>query len=127
MSRRGSQAMEFALVLPILMALLSGAVDVGIYLSRTNALVQAAADGARTGAADEADPEGVASATAEATWAATDVPGRPVFAVSVEGRAPNQRLVVDASVAYEPYFGFVPVPDVLEYRCAFRLDTQPED
>ena len=124
MTRRGSQAVEFALVLPILLMMISAAVDVGDYLGRNRALVEAAADGARAGAADADDPAGVAEATAATAWDAMGSFGTPRFSASIDGQAPQQRVVVSATLPYEPFFGLVPTPETLSYTCAFRLDDQ---
>jgi Flp pilus assembly protein TadG len=50
-SRRGAQAVEFALSLPMLFVLLAGIADYGWYYSRSLSVVEAARDGARAGAA----------------------------------------------------------------------------
>lgn len=127
MTRRGAQLVEFALLTPILLTLVAGVVDAGEYLHRLEALVNATADGARAGARTETDPVSTARTAATAAWAATGVMETPTFDAGIESVAPNQRLVVSASVAFEPYFGLVPMPDHITYACAFRLDHQPED
>ncbi len=49
-SERGSAAMEFALLLPILATLIFGAIDFGVMLWNKEILVNAAREGARQGA-----------------------------------------------------------------------------
>ncbi|MBX2797374.1 MAG: pilus assembly protein [Myxococcales bacterium] len=126
MRRRGSQAVEFALLLPFLVALVSGVIDLGVYLSRTTALVQASADGARIGAAAEDGDDALATAvrTATAAWTATGVPGEAVFTASLEGSAPQRRVEVDGTLSYDPYFGFVPLPATIRSSSTFRLFVQ---
>lgn len=126
MNRRGSQAVEFALVLPILVSLVSGVIDLGTYLSRTDALIQAAADGARAGAADGDDPTGTAKSVAEEAWASTGLPGTPTFETTEVGSAPLRMVRVAVNMPFEPWFGLVPTPSNVDYACAFLLEDQPD-
>lgn len=126
MSRRGSQAVEFALVLPVLTGLVSGVIDLGAYLHRTDALVQAAADGARAGAADEDDPAGRAKTVAQTAWSSMGLPGAPTFDVAEVGSPPTRVVRVSATYSFTPWFGLVPIPETIDYSCAFLLETQPE-
>ncbi|MEN0063995.1 MAG: TadE family protein [Myxococcota bacterium] len=125
--RRGTQAIEFAMVLPVIMAIIAGVVDFGEYLHRTQTLVHASSDGARAGAKSEDRPLTAARTAAQTAWDTAGGAGAPEFTVTLAGSAPNQRVVVAASMAYEPYFGLVPTPETIDYSCTFRLDHQPED
>lgn len=127
MKRRGSQIVEFSLMLPMLVVVVAGVVDFGEYMLRMEALIHAAADGARAGARAEENPASVAETAAQSAWDATGGGGSPTFDASVTDSAPNQRLVMEASLPYAPFFGLVEVPTTIEYVCAFRLDQQPED
>jgi len=49
-SRRGIAATEFALWLPIMLALIAGVIDWGAYMNARSAVTRAAIDGARVGA-----------------------------------------------------------------------------
>ncbi|MEM6928158.1 MAG: TadE/TadG family type IV pilus assembly protein [Myxococcota bacterium] len=125
--RRGSQAVEFALALPLLMLILTGSLDAGEYLFRMEALVQSAADGARAGAKAESDATGAAEVAAEAAWQATGQGGEPEFTATLVGEAPDQRVTIAAELAFTPWVGLVPLPGTIGYRCTFRLDHQPEE
>ncbi len=111
MKRRGSQAIEFALALPMLVVLSAGTVDLGQFLYLSEKVATVASEGARSGAL--ADPDAgedavaIATAVAEDTWASTDLPGDVSLDVTLEGAAPNQRVVVRATVEATPVFGLV--------------------
>jgi Flp pilus assembly protein TadG len=60
--RRGNTAVELALVLPIVVALLSGVIDFGMMVRATNAMETAARAGAAYAAKYPADSAGIAQA-----------------------------------------------------------------
>ena len=124
MSRRGSQLVEFALLMPIVLTITAGVIDLGTFISRTNALVAAASDGARVAAASDEDPASIAVAHAQAAWASTDLSGTANFTASLAGADPVRRVDVEVTYAFTPWFGLVPLPDTIEYACSFRLDDQ---
>lgn len=68
-SERGAAAVEFAVVLPVLLAIVFGAIDWGYYFFVREIVVNAAREGARVGTlqiAAPATPEGEAKAAADA-------------------------------------------------------------
>jgi Flp pilus assembly protein TadG len=78
--RRGSAAVEFALVLPVLLLLFGAIVDFSLYVSTCHVVSRAARDGARVGAATP-DPSGAgtelrAAAIAQAQSTMTEM-GHP--------------------------------------------------
>ena len=56
-SRRGSQVVEFALILPIFLILTLGTVDITWYMLQRYTTIDAVASGCRTGALSGIDPE----------------------------------------------------------------------
>ncbi len=129
LGRRGSHAIEFALSVPILFGLASGVIDLGLYLIMTDATVAATANGARSGAVldqdDGGDPVAQAEQIAAAHWSNLDLPGTPTFSASLTGSAPDQLLVLDATVPYTGFFGFLPLPEAIEYSYVMRVVHQP--
>lgn len=75
--RRGSSAVEFALVSPVLLLLLCGIVAFGIYLGAANSLRQLAAEAARASVAGVTDDE---RATLARQRVATSLSGGSFFA-----------------------------------------------
>lgn len=110
-SRRGSNAVELALVLPVLLALMTGVMDYGWILLHQHLAGDAAAAGVRAGgvAQEDEDASALAMSATNDRWDAfalpTDVQVTVTEAASrieVEVRVPNVRLV-----------GFVPAPGEL--------------
>lgn len=126
---RGSAAIEFALVLPVMFMLLAAVIDWGHYMSSRVSIARATMDGARAGAATPDDAttgvnETVTAArnrtlatlagmnktcgggcTVTATACAA-LQGSP--AVCQSPPIPTIAVVVD--YPYSPFFGFVPTP-----------------
>lgn len=67
-NERGAAAVEFALVLPLLMLLVMGTLDWGYYFFVEQVVTNAAREGARAGTLHDTDP---AAAVADATTTAT--------------------------------------------------------
>ena len=127
--RRGSQAVEFGLTLPVLLVLTAGAVDFGQYLYVAERIASVASEGARLGAVTDidggGDPVALATSTAYDVWATTDLPGTLTVEAALEGAAPSRRIVVTATVATNPYFGFVDIlPTTIEQVSIVRLTDQ---
>jgi Flp pilus assembly protein TadG len=127
--RRGSQAVEFGLTLPVLLVLTAGAVDLGQYLYVAERIAAVAAEGARMGAITDidggGDPVALALTTTHTAWAATDLPGTLSVAATLQGAAPSRRIVVTATVATAPYFGLVDIlPGTIQQVSTIRLTDQ---
>lgn len=125
--RRGSYAIEFALILPVVVALGAGIVDWGWYLHVSNTMVHIVGDAARTGSDTPIDdgPESSALAAASAAWEAAALPGEPEFQAELTGNAaPNQMIVVEGRLLDPALLGLVPLPDVVVSTVTMRLNDQ---
>ena len=124
-ARRGGNAVEFALLAPVLFGLLTGIMDYGWVSAIRFAAGSAAREGARAGALTPRDesPEAVATAAAEARWASVGLPGTPTVAV-VRGGTPEV-LQVQVEVDVASLVGLVVGPSVHRSTSTQRMEEQP--
>lgn len=127
-ARRGSQALEFALVLPVMMALVSGVADYGWFFHQQSTVNTIARDATRRGSLGTAQ---AAAATAQssgcsalngarlATGLAADC-GQVVTAVT--GASPDAVLSVTVSVPFRPLVGLVPLPATVAANLSMRVE-----
>ena len=123
--RRGANAIEFALILPVLLALITGIMDYGFDMAVRNVANAAARSGARAGALtgqDEA-PETAATDAAAARWSAVGLPLTPTM-VAFRTGAP-ELMVVRIRVDMESLVGFVVGPEQIEVTAIQRMEEQP--
>jgi Flp pilus assembly protein TadG len=129
-SRRGNQAIEFALVVPLLLILVSGIVDLGQYMFVADGLVNAVSQGGRQGALadpdDGEDAAAIATTIANASWAASELPGALTVTAAVSGVEPDALVVVTGSVPFSGFFGFLTLPATISYTSTVRMMYQPE-
>jgi Flp pilus assembly protein TadG len=128
-SKRGSQAIELALALPFLLVASGGAMDVGQYLYMSERVAAVAAEGARAGAkantTKNESPVAFAQTAAATAWSATEIPGTLAVTAAVTGAVPSQRIVVTATVASDPVFGFLSlVPSATSMTRTVRIGSQ---
>lgn len=116
MRRRGAAAVEFALVLPVLLALIFGLIDWGWFLFYRVTYTMAAQRGVRlaAGAPMSRDPVALAEQEARAWLLAygADPTGADIHAELV-GSGADEEIQVTVSRTYEPLIGLVPTPDLL--------------
>lgn len=125
--RRGSQAVEFALAVPVLLTLFSGVVDVSESLMVHDALVAAVGEASRGGSVVDpaaGDREATALSTATQAWSATERAETPQFTAVIQGAAPDRMLVVTGTVTVQPLIGLVPLPNTLSWSARTRLTVQ---
>lgn len=129
-SRRGNQAIEFALLLPLLLILISGIVDLGQYMFVADGLVNAVSQGGRQGALADPDEDedvvAVATSIANASWAASELPGALTVTAAVNGTEPDALVVITGTVPFSGFFGFLNLPSTITYTSTVRLMYQPE-
>src|SRR5262249_1075592 len=126
--RRGSQAVELALAMPFLLVASGGAMDLGQFLYLSERVAAVAAEGARAGSVADLKKENavtLATAAANTPWAAAGIGGKVGVAAPLPGAVPSQRVVVTASVASHPVFGFLHIPpSATSITRAVRVGTQ---
>lgn len=133
-ARRGALAIEFALVLPLLLALATAVIDYGWYLSRASRVVVATRDGARLGVTYSTDespaPHVVAQQHARDALVEAGIPcadGCEVTATlgAVDG-VPS--LTLNVSAPFTPLTGLVPTPTEMRVELTMALEIRdPED
>ncbi|MCB9688613.1 MAG: pilus assembly protein [Alphaproteobacteria bacterium] len=127
--RRGAQAVEVAILLPILLLLFAGSVDLAELMMTRDAMTVATADGARAGSLMSTkqgeDPVATAIDTADQAFAAAERAQTATFTASVVGTKPDAMIVVQGVVTFEPWIGLIPMPSTLSYQNTARLTYQP--
>jgi len=128
--RRGNAAVEFALTLPLLLAIVSAILDYGWYLTQSGNVMQAVREGARLGATiDQEDgPDSEAIDHATASLRALGVPCDTATACNVEATILTvgglDAITVTAEISYEPLMGIVPTPALLQGSMTMALEDQ---
>ena len=127
-NRRGNQAVEFALVLPVLMILVAGTIDFGWYLHLKHDLVNAMGQAARAGAAGDelSDAERVAMARTVAAdiWSSAGGEGELVLEVSTTGASPTANIIVTGTIDFDSVrlIGYIPAPATIEHTAAMWIE-----
>ena len=123
MRRRGGVALEMALMLPILLLLLVGAVDWGWFLVQEAALVIVARDAAHAGSLSQDAPAATATARAEGALVAHNLPlDDAEVDVQLRGETWGGAVDVRVTAPFSPIVGLVPVPSHLSARTVMRLE-----
>lgn len=125
-SRRGANAVEFALTAPMLFALMTGMMDLCFHVALHYAASASAQHAVRMGAltARDHDPEGVALEQAYAKWKALGLSVTPTIVTFRTDGTPElivARVVVDA----KPLVGLVPMDLSFEVTRMRRMEQQP--
>lgn len=122
-SRRGSHAVEFAIVLPILLSILSGIFDYGWIMLHRHLAADAADVGARAGAiaTDEEDATALAEAAANARWDAMQLPSE----ATVDVRTSGDRIEVELQFGDVRLLKLAPGPNRLVVVRSRLLEEVP--
>ena len=128
--RKGSAAVEFALIAPILVGIASGVADYGYFMAESSAAVSAVRDGARAGSQsameEEPNPLFIAETAAAAAWEASNFPGQAEFDAQYTGVFPEIYLTLVIDVRVENLIGLVgPGPaQELSWQLSMRMEDQ---
>jgi len=129
-TRRGANAVEFALIAPLLVVMLAGVTDYGWYFGERIALVAAVRDATRVGVTTSQDdvrtPEETAEDALIAALLDNGYQGDVYLDIALQGSAPDQALSVSAALPYQPLIGIVPSPEAVRSSMVMRLEDQPD-
>ncbi len=126
-ARSGNTVIEFALALPVLLAVLAGVVDYGWYFLQRAAFLNAAKDAVRIGVAspEQQDPTTLATEHAQGILDASghdfDDATLDTDIVDLDG---TLALTVRVSRPFEPLAGLVPAPEQVSAAVTMLLEHQ---
>jgi Flp pilus assembly protein TadG len=147
-AQNGGAVVEFAIVLPIFLALLFGAIDYGWYFYQKFTLAAAVQTGIRSALSiketDRPDPwvtardaaktalaAGGAIAPASVTWGPTDVPSGQQYGASSDysglstNSPPDRAIILQGTYTFIPLVGLVRLPNrTMTYSMTMVLDAQ---
>lgn len=123
--RRGGAAIEFVLLLPVLLPLLAGIFEYSLVFAEQSNVVAASREGVRIGVID-----GQSSLAVQRVRDVLDNYGMDGSAATVEplesGTAPARVLTLTVTVPYSARVGgYVPAPTQLTNSATMLLETQP--
>lgn len=122
---RGVAAVEFALVLPVLLALLLGIFDYGYVFFVRLGMTNAAREGARVGVTRD-EPAIVSAAAVEAAERYLQSAGIEAETSASEPSSVDPRVVVTVTVDdFQPLVGFVPTPSRMSVSSTMRWELAP--
>lgn len=123
--RRGATALEFALVLPVIVALFSGTIDGAMFLCQRSAVIDAANAGARAGAVSGDEDTVLDDATAAVTvrLAASGFGGEDVSVTATREEASTPLVRVLVSVPFRGFVGLLPMPVTLSAVATVRYEN----
>jgi len=131
--RRGANAIEFALTLPVFVALVMAIFEFGWMFFMRSTVIHAVRDGCRAGAVipqtDVPSPESVATARMSDFLLSYDIDcrsdsARCGIAITTSGESPYQTMDCQLSVTYEPLVGMIPHPETLGARSVVMYEVQ---
>jgi len=132
-TKRGANAIEFALTLPVFVALVLAVFEFGWMFFMRSTVIHAVRDGCRAGAvipqSDVPSPESVATSRMSDFLAGYAVDCRTDsercgISITTTGESPYQTMDCSLSIAYEPLVGLIPHPDQLGGRSVVMYEVQ---
>jgi Flp pilus assembly protein TadG len=126
---RGAAAVEFALVLPFLLAVVFGILEYGWIFYQQFNLAGAVRDGLRQGVTvsqtASPDPQAFAKQKAQADLQAVGIaPASVTLTAAYTGSSPTKTMTLTADMTYHKLIGFVPTPAHLKYSMTMMLELQ---
>ena len=126
---RGAAAVEFALILPVLLTVVFGLMEYGWIFYQQFNLASAVRNGLRQGVTvsqtASPDPRTVAQQKATADLGTMGIPSSAVTVTATyAGASPTKTMTLTASMTYKKLIGFVPTPAQLRYGMTMMLELQ---
>lgn len=125
----GAAAVEFALILPVLLSVVFGILEYGWIFYQQFNLASAVRNGLRQGVtvSQTASPDPRASAI-DKTKADLQTmgisPGTVTVTATYAGSMPTKTMTLSAGMTYQKLIGFVPTPSRLQYAMTMMLELQ---
>lgn len=125
-ARRGAQAIEFALVMPLFLAIISGVMDYAFYFTRDASFRHVVHLAARAAAATsfQSDPEAAFTSALSSGLAEAGFTGSVSATATLVGAEGDRFLEIEASLPWDGLIGLTPQPSVLAVRSRPRLEDQ---
>lgn len=129
-ARRGSNIIEFALILPVFVALFTGIMEFSWVFFLHAAVVNAVRDGCRAGAVtpqtDGPDTAAIDHMTyLMSAWSPCGTnPALCNFTAVSQGSSPEESLVCTIDFTYEPLVGMVPAPERMSATATVLFELQ---
>lgn len=121
--RRGNNAIEFALILPVLLTLIFGAMEYSWYFVQYEAVARSASQGARAGSQIKLSlgPTTTATSVAKSTLSSSfsSLGSSASVTSTVSG---GNTINVTITVPYKPLVRYLPTPASLTYSSSMRLE-----
>ncbi|MEN0066647.1 MAG: TadE family protein [Myxococcota bacterium] len=125
--RRGANIVEFALTLPIFMAILLGLIDYGWVFASQSGIDAATMLACREGSMVDAifkSPITEAEEELNERAAPWCTGGNCTLSVAPRYTVPDRAIECSVQMPFRPLIGFVPLPATLEARSIYRLEWQ---
>lgn len=127
--QRGSTAVEFALVMPVFLAVVFGVIEYGWVFYQQFNLAGAIRDGLRQGVTisqtASPDPRSTAVSKAQANLTTLGVSLTGVnLTATYNGTSPTKTMTLQGTMTYKKLIGFVPTPASLKYGMTMMLEMQ---
>lgn len=125
-TRRANSAIEFALILPILLALTLPVIELSWYFLIQQSAVEAVQTGARAGASTWLvdGPEAVALSVTNTSLAATLPAGASTPATSATLVDADATILVEVTVPYTSLTGFITLPSGIYVKQRMRIEHE---
>ncbi len=132
-SRKGANAIEFALTLPVFLAIVMATFEFGWMFFLRSTVIHAVRDGCRAGAVipqnDVPSPQSVASSRMSDFLLGYNIDCRSDsdrcgISITTTGESPYETMDCELSIAYEPIIGIIPHPDQLGARSVVMYEVQ---
>ncbi len=125
--RRGANAIEFALLAPVILTVTFGIMDYGWYFATYSIAQRAAQEGAQVGGQTplEEDPAGAAKLAA-GDMIADNYPANSMV-VEYVATVTADSVILDLTLEFDPLSGFVPTPKIIKCSSERLLEEEPDE